>query len=188
MPAITKRSIEKLRQMIVGLQVRDKDFVLSSGASGRHYIDIKGVCLEPESLYTIAGTFVKWMKEMGVSVAGGGALGADPIVGAMVAISHLSPFNHPIKGFLVRKSLGEFGTDKLVEGCTERGAAAIIVDDVLSTGSSTLRTAQMARNFGMTVKGVFAVVDKMRGGAQKVVEAGYDCRSIFTLSSLKLPD
>jgi len=188
MPAITKKSIENLRQRIAALQVRDKDFVLSSGASGQHYIDIKGVCLEPESLYTIAGTFVKWMKEMDVSVAGGGALGADPIVGAMVAISHLSPFNHPIKGFLVRKRLGEFGTDKLVEGCTERGAAAIIVDDVLSTGSSTLRTAQMARSFGMTVKGVFAVVDKMRGGAQKVVGAGYDCRSIFTLPSLKLSD
>ncbi|MBN2209517.1 MAG: hypothetical protein JW759_09505 [Candidatus Coatesbacteria bacterium] len=188
MPAITKKSIDKLRERIVALQVRDKDFVLSSGASGKHYIDIKGACLEPESLYTIAGTFVMWMKEMNVSVAGGGALGADPIVGAMVAISDLSPFNYPIKGFIVRKSLSEFGTDNLVEGFTERGATAVIVDDVLSTGSSTLRIAQMARGVGMNVKGVFAVVDKMRGGAQKVVSAGFECRSLFTLASLKLPD
>ncbi|RLC46132.1 MAG: hypothetical protein DRH70_06125 [Candidatus Coatesbacteria bacterium] len=184
MPAITKKLVENLRQRIIALQVRNKDFVLSSGARGRHFIDIKGACLEPESLYTIAGTFVKWMKAMDVSVAGGGALGADPIIGAMVAISHLPPFNHPIRGFIVRKSLNEFGTDNLIEGYVERGAAAVIVDDVLSTGGSTLRTVQMAKSNGMKVKAVFAVVDKMRGGAQKVVEAGYDCRSIFTLSSL----
>ncbi len=188
MPVITKKSIEKLRESIAAFQVRNKDFVLSSGARGQHYIDIKGACLEAESLYTIAGTFVKWMKDMDVWIAGGGALGADPIIGAMVAISHLAPFSYPIKGFIVRKSLSEYGTDNLVEGCTERGAAAVIVDDVLSTGSSTLRTVQTAKSSGMTVKAVFAVVDKMRGGAQKVVNAGYECRSIFTLSSLKLPD
>jgi len=184
MPAITKKLVEDLRQRIIALQVRDKDFVLSSGAQGHHFIDIKGACLEPESLYVIAGTFVKWMKAMNVSLAGGGALGADPIIGAMVAISQLAPFKHPIKGFIVRKSLNEFGTDSLVEGCVERGAAAVIVDDVLSTGGSTLWTVQMAKSSGMKVKAVFAVVDKMRGGAQKVVGAGYDCRSIFTLSSL----
>ncbi|MBN1593618.1 MAG: hypothetical protein JW941_10295 [Candidatus Coatesbacteria bacterium] len=186
MPAITKKAIEELRQKIAALQIHNKDFVLSSGARGQNYIDIKGACLEPDSLYAIAGTFVNWMQEMDVSLAGGGALGADPIIGAMVAISHLPPFKHPIKGFIVRKSLSEFGTDNLVEGCVERGASAVIVDDVLSTGSSTLRIVRTAKSLGMNVKAVFAVVDKMRGGAQKLVTEGYDCRSIFTLSSLKL--
>lgn len=188
MPAITKVAIEKLRQRIVELQVRGKDFVLSSGARGRHYIDIKGACLHSESLYVIAGTFVRWMKEMEVSVVGGGSLGADPIVGAMVALSNVKPFSYPIDGFLVRKSIGEYGTDNLVEGMFERGAKAVIVEDVLSTGTSTQRIVQTTRSRGVSVKAVFAVVDKMRGGAQKMVEAGYDCRSIFTLTSLKLPD
>jgi len=186
MPAITKAALERLRQRIVELQVHKKEFMLPSGAQGRHFLDIKGVCLEPESLYIIAGTFLKWMKEMDVAIAGGSTLGADPIIGAMVALSPLRPFSFPIEGFIVRKSLSEFGTDKLLEGKVKRGAKAVVVDDVVSTGMSTLRAARVAQSYGLSVKAVFAVVDKMRGGAQKIIEAGYSFRSMFTLSSLNL--
>jgi len=187
MPAITKSSIERLRKRIVDLQVRGKDFTLTSGAQGQHYIDIKGACLEPDTLYTIAGTFVKWMQELGLQVAGGAALGADPIVGAMVIVSALKPFSYPIKGFIVRKNIGDLGADNIFEGHSDRGAEAVIVEDVLSMGNSTLHAARMAQSKGMKVKNVFVVVDKKRGGAQKLVQAGFNVRSIFTLASLNLP-
>ncbi|MCD6326223.1 hypothetical protein J7M28_01520 [bacterium] len=188
MPTITKKSIEKLREKIASAQVTGKDFVLSSGAKGKDYLDMKGVCLDSESLYTIAATFIKWMKDMGVSTVGGSALGADPIVGAIVAISTLKPFEHPVNGFIIRKVLGESGTDKIIEGDIKRGTEAVMVEDVLSAGGSTLRATRMAQNCGIKIREVFVVVDKMRGGARKLIDAGYSCRSIFTLSSLKQPE
>lgn len=176
---------ERLRSMVVkrSLKVSQEPiFRLSSGKLSRYYIDLKNITLDPEGAYTVGKVMYELIKEFEPVGAGGLTLGADPIAYAVCFVSYMN--GKPIKPFIVRKEKKEHGTGRLVEGLLKPGDRVAVLDDVVTTASSSLRAVEACRNEGFEVLGVFAVVDREEGGKENIKSAGLELYSIFKLSEL----
>ena len=113
---------------------------------------------------------------------GGLSMGADPIVSAAVIVSELE--KKPLPGFLVRKEAKKHGRQKQIEGLENpRGKKVVIVDEVCTTGGSTLEAIAAAEREGCEVIAVISLVDREEGGSEKL-RAKYNYRSIFTAREL----
>jgi orotate phosphoribosyltransferase len=120
------------------------------------------------------------------AAVGGLTLGADPIVVATSVIS--SQLGRPIHGFLVRKSEKAHGMGRRIEGFQAKGARVVIVDDVCTTGGSTIQAIEAARQFGFNVLGVACLVERLEARGRPAVEsaaapAGFV--SVFTSDDVK---
>jgi orotate phosphoribosyltransferase len=113
---------------------------------------------------------------------GGLTLGADPIVGSMLALAGLEDL--PLRGFIVRKQSKDHGTKKLVEGSLQKGERVVIVEDVVTTGGSSLQAVAAVRELGCEIKKIVAVVDREEGGRQNLADAGCTLEAIFTANEL----
>ncbi|MDD5506481.1 MAG: orotate phosphoribosyltransferase, partial [Candidatus Omnitrophica bacterium] len=110
-------------------------FVLSSGKTSNYYLDGRVITLTPEGAYLVAGIILELIKGRDIDAIGGPTLGADPIVGAVAALSHIN--NVPLKTFIVRKAAKEHGAKRQIEGpALGKEAKVLIVDDVATTGKS----------------------------------------------------
>ena len=91
--------------------------------------------------------------------------------------------NVPLKGFLVRKETKDHGAtaNKFIEGPVEAGDDVVIVEDVVTTGGSSLQAIERALAYGLKVRGVIAIVDRMEGGIEAFTSKGYWCKSLFTI-------
>jgi orotate phosphoribosyltransferase len=117
---------------------------------------------------------------------GGLTMGADPIVVATSIIS--SQMGAPIHGFLVRKAEKAHGMGRRLEGFQEKGARVVIVDDVCTTGSSTIQAVEAAREFGFTIAGVACLVERLDAGGRPAVEQAASPASfisVFTSNDVK---
>ncbi|MDD5408757.1 MAG: orotate phosphoribosyltransferase, partial [Candidatus Omnitrophica bacterium] len=107
-------------------------FVLSSGKESNYYLDGRVITLTPEGAYLVANIILDMVKDEVLDAIGGPTLGADPIVGALAALSYVN--GQPIKTFIVRKQAKEHGTQRQVEGpALKKGARVILVDDVATS-------------------------------------------------------
>ena len=158
---------------------------LSSGKRSNYYIDARRVTLSGEGVYLIARIIFDIIKDEDIDAIGGPTLGADPIIGAVIYLSYL---NHsPIQGFIVRKLSKEYGLQKLIEGPDlKMGSRVVIVDDVVTTGKSTLRAAKAVENSRCKVVEVIALVDRLEGGRDKLEQNGFKFIPIFTVDELNL--
>ena len=173
----------RLLDLILEKCFRLGTFTLASGRKSEYYIDGRIASLHPEGAYCIGKLFIDWCIEHGADAVGGLTLGADPIVGAIVALSHSSP--RPLRGFIVRKKQKDHGTGKLVEGDIHEGDTVVIVEDVVTTGASAMDAANAATAAGARVKAVLAVVDREEGGAEVFAKEGLIFIPLFTASELK---
>lgn len=89
-------------------------------------------------------------------------------------------------GFIVRKEAKAHGAGKMVEGPVEPGMTAVIVEDTITTGGSSLRAIEHAEAFGLKVQGVIAIIDRLEGGAEAFAQAGYPLRTLLTIRDLGL--
>src|SRR3954468_21173210 len=142
------------------------EFKLSSGATSDYYIDCRTTTLDSRGSRLTGEVFLEEIKKHGwkAQAIGGLTMGADPIV---VAVSVVSG---ELNGFLVRKAEKQHGTGQRIEGFREKGARVVIVDDVCTTGSSTVQAIEAAREFGFEVVGVLCLVERQEAGGRPLVE------------------
>jgi len=140
---------------------------LSSGKTSNYYLDCRLTTLDPEGSVLAAHAILELLAEKHIraEAIGGMTIGADPVVSAVVALSYLQ--GRPLRGFLVRKDRKEHGRQKLIEGLEAAAVRdVVIVDDVCTTGKSTLEAIAAAESEGMRVIAVISLVDREEGGSE----------------------
>ena len=158
------------------------DFTLASGRKSGFYIDARVVTLHHEGAYLIARAILDFLSAGGIEAdaVGGMAIGADPIAGAVAALSHREAT--PLSGFIVRKESKGHGTGRRIEGGLASGSRVVVVDDVITTGGSTLAAIRAVEEIGCKVAAVICVIDREEGGAQTLKE--YRFHPLFRVSEL----
>lgn len=157
---------ERLKALLKERSLKTGDFVLASGKRSKYYFDSKLTTLTSEGAYLTARCFLEVIRREGIEARaiGGMTLGADPIVSAVAALSHRE--GPSLDAFIVRKEEKGHGTMKWIEGPVEPGMRAIIVDDVVTTGGSTLKAVEKAEEFGLKVVAIVALLDREEGGTE----------------------
>ena len=156
---------------------------LSSGKISDLYVDAKMVTLDSEGAFLTAMVLVDLLKDEEIDMIGGMTMGADPIVGAVAAISYLE--NNPIKTFIIRKQPKEHGKQKWIEGPLSNTAKIAIIDDVTTTGRSLLQSIEIIKETtDCEIVKVITLVDRLEGGREALKQKGYDLVSIFTRKDL----
>lgn len=159
------------------------EITLSSGQKSNYYLDCKLTTLHPEGALLTGYAVLELLEKMGVQpeAIGGMSMGADPIVSATVVVSELE--NRPLPGFLIRKERKGHGRRKQLEGIDGPIGRVAIVDEVCTTGASTLEAIDAAEAEGCEVVAVISLVDREEGGSDKL-RRKYNYRAIFTASEL----
>ena len=156
------------------------EFTLASGKTASYYLDGKQVTLDPAGAPLVAEGILDLLKTEGMPQAVGGmSIGADPITAAVVALS--AARGTPLRGFMVRKQAKGHGTNQYVEGPVRPGDEVAIVEDVVTTGGSSLTAIERVEQFGMKVVRVVAIIDRMEGGAEAFAQRGYQFESLLTI-------
>ena len=181
---MTKKSTdrERLRALLLEKSFRysaDQSFQLTSGKKTAYYIDCKKVSLDPEGAYLIGNDIFHRVENLKAEGVGGMTLGADPIATSVSLVSYLN--KQPIPAFIVRKEAKAHGSRQQVEGSLISGARVVVVEDVVTTGGSTLRTIEALKREGYIVLKVIALVDRLEGGAERIIETGTLFESLFCL-------
>lgn len=149
-------------------------FKLVSGRMSNYYFNCKTVTLHPEGMYLIGNIIYEMIEGLRVRGIGGLTLGADPLSYAVAYTSHLR--EKPIEAFVVRKSAKSHGTMQWIEGNVSAGDRVVIVDDVITTGKSTIEAITKAREAGLEIVKVIALVDRQEGGYEAVAESVKDIK------------
>lgn len=175
---------QKLLSTLAHKSFRLGEFKLSSGGTSDYYIDCRTTTLDAKGARLTGEVFVEEIQQRAwkPQAIGGLTMGADPIV---VAASVVSGELH---GFLVRKAEKQHGTGQRIEGFHEKGARVVIVDDVCTTGASTIQAIDAAREFGFEVVGVMCLVEREEAGGRPNVEkaaAPAPFVSIFTANDVR---
>jgi len=176
---------EKLKELIKqrALKVADKPvFKLSSGKMSSYYLDLRTITLDPEGGFIIGNLIFNMIKDKNPDGIGGLTLGADPISYATAMISYIN--RQPIKPFVVRKEPKGHGTGKQIEGNIKEGDRVFIVEDVVTTAGSSLKAAKVAKENGLQILGIIAIVDREEGGEENIKKEGFSFFPIFKVSEL----
>jgi orotate phosphoribosyltransferase len=179
---------DQLLELLATNSFRLGEFTLSSGAKSDYYIDCRTTTLHARGAELTGRVFFDLIQQQGwkPQAVGGLTMGADPIVVATSVIS--SQVGAPTHGFLVRKAEKAHGMGRRVEGFQEKGARVVIVDDVCTTGGSTIQAIEAAREFGFNIAGVACLVERLEAGGRPAVEkaaAPAPFISVFTSDDVK---
>jgi orotate phosphoribosyltransferase len=157
---------QELLRLLATKSFRLGDFKLSSGGRSDYYIDCRTTTLDARGAQLTGQVFLEEIRHRGWNpeAIGGLTMGADPIVVAVAVTSGT------LNGFLVRKAEKQHGTGQRVEGFRGKGARVVIVDDVCTTGGSTIQAIEAAREFGFDVAGVMCLVEREEAHGRADVE------------------
>jgi len=173
---------EKLFNLLKEKAYRKGKFILTSGKESDFYIDCRPVTLHPEGAYLVGKLlFERLQRSPGkIQGVGGMTLGADPIATAVSLISYME--GAPIPAFLIRKEAKKHGRGLWIEGIQNlpEGTEVAIVEDVVTTGGSTIKAIERAKEEGLNVARVLAIVDRDEGGRENLKNYGYELESLFT--------
>lgn len=168
-----------LKQIVRDQALKFGDFTLASGKKASFYLDCKQVTLDSIGACLAGAGLIDLFGDRWPQCVGGMSIGADPITAAVLCMAGMR--GRRLKGFMVRKEAKGHGTNRYVEGPVLPGEEAVIVEDVVTTGGSSLLAIERAVEFGLKVTRVLAIVDRGQGGAEAFRERGYEFKSIFTL-------
>ncbi|NOZ25013.1 MAG: orotate phosphoribosyltransferase [Nitrospirae bacterium] len=160
-------------------------FRLSSGLMSRYYFNLKKVTYTPEGQYLIGKLFYEKIKELKLSpkAVGGLTLGADPIAIAVARYSYDA--RDPIDAFVIRKEPKAHGMGLQIEGNVVSGDRVVIVEDVVTSGASTIKAIDIAEGHGLQIVAVMALLDRCeQNGRQNIEAKGYPFYSIVTLNDV----
>ncbi len=161
--------LEQLKEILKKNSVRHGEFVLASGQKSNVYVDARLTTLRAEAMPLIGRTFLAKFRERGwrPQAVGGLTMGADPVVTAIARES--LDLDEPMNAFLVRKESKQHGRQGLIVGVDQtEGLDVVIVDDVFTTGGSTITAIERAREAGMNVLGAVCLVDREQGGRANI--------------------
>jgi orotate phosphoribosyltransferase len=151
---------------------------LASGRESDFYIDVRKSAFLPEAARLIGEVLYERLRTLAPDAVGGMAVGAIPLVDAVVHASGAGPVGLP--GFFVRKEAKGHGLGKRIEGRFEAGDRVAILEDVVTTGGSALEAAAAVEAAGGRVLTVLALVDRLEGGAEAIRAKGYGFEAVFT--------
>ncbi len=180
----TPTHAQQLLAILARQSFRLGQFKLSSGGTSDYYIDCRTTTLDARGAQLVGQVFLDEMRAQAwhADAIGGLTMGADPIV---VAVAVTSGTLH---GFLVRKAEKKHGTGQRIEGFRQNGARVVIVDDVCTTGASTVQAIEAAREFGFKVVGAMCLVEREDAGGRPSVEkaaAPAPFISVFTANDVR---
>lgn len=161
---------QQLLRMLAEKSFRLGEFKLSSGGTSDYYIDCRLTTLDATGALLTGQAVLEEIQDRGwrPDAIGGLTMGADPIVVATSVIS--AQQERPIHGFLVRKAEKTHGTGQRIEGFRQKPARVVVVDDVCTTGASTIQAIEVAREFGFEIAGVLCLVERQEAGGRAHVE------------------
>jgi orotate phosphoribosyltransferase len=174
---------QELQTYLLEYSLRFGDFTLTSGRKSDYYIDGKQTTLRSRGAYLVARLILDELKDAGVDAIGGPTLGADPVIGAVVALAALE--NIPLIGFIVRKEAKGHGTLRLIEGPLQSDMRVAVFDDVVTTGGSLKHAIDQIEAAQCTVDKALAIVDRQEGARQNFAQWGYPFHAIFTIDELR---
>jgi orotate phosphoribosyltransferase len=165
-------------------------FRLASGAVSRYYVDCKKVTLDPTGAFLVGRLVYDRVRGLRPDGIGGLTLGADPIAQAVSLTSHLK--RNPIPAFIVRKepkghgsaSGGASVSGGWIEGNLAPGSRVVVVDDVITTGGSTLKAIDRLQEYGCKILKVVALLDRREGGTEAIAARGHAFEALFQMEDL----
>jgi orotate phosphoribosyltransferase len=185
---------QQLLALLARLSFRLGQFKLSSGGTSDYYIDCRTTTLHAEGGRLTGHAILELLEQDGIDAeaVGGLTLGADPIVSNVATASAWRAQSNPgapmMHGFLVRKAEKAHGTGRRIEGFCREGARVVIVDDVCTTGASTINAIEVAREAGMIVTAAVCLVERQEANGRPAVEAaaqGAPFLSLFTAEQVR---
>ncbi len=192
MPTLTHA--QQLLTLLSRLSFRLGQFKLSSGGTSDYYIDCRTTTLNAEGGRLTGHAILELLEQHGIEAeaVGGLTMGADPIVSNVATASawraHSKPGAPLLNGFLVRKAEKAHGTARRIEGFCREGARVVIVDDVCTTGASTINAIEAATEAGMKVAAVVCIVEREEANGRPAVEAaakGAPFLRLFTANDVR---
>ncbi len=185
---------QQLLSLLARTSFKLGQFKLSSGGTSDYYIDCRTTTLHAEGGRLTGEAILDLLNENKIQAeaVGGLTMGADPIVSNVATASAWRAQQHPgsplIQGFLVRKAEKTHGTGRRIEGFCKQGARVLIVDDVCTTGASTINAIEAARDAGMTVAAVVCIVEREEANGRPAVQAaaaGAPFLALFTATQVR---
>ena len=175
---------QELLRLLARKSFKLGQFKLSSGGTSDYYVDCRQTTLDARGAQLTGQVFLEEIQSRAwkPQAIGGLTMGADPIVVAVAITSGT------IHGFLVRKAEKQHGTGQRIEGFREKGARVVVVDDVCTTGASTIQAIEAAREFGFEVVGALCLVEREEAGGRPNVEkaaAPAPFLSVFTANDVR---
>src|SRR3954469_13147960 len=141
------------------------EVTLSSGRKAQYYVDAKRAILRPPAFRAAGNLIAAEAAERGATAVGGMTMGADPLACAAIAAEG----GDGLVAFFVRKERKEHGLQRWIEGpVLEAGSRCLVVEDVVTTGGSTVRAIERVKEEGLEVAGVVSVLDRLAGGAEAI--------------------
>ncbi|MDH5526909.1 MAG: orotate phosphoribosyltransferase [Nitrospirota bacterium] len=160
----------------------EEGFTLSSGKHSNHYVDLKKTTLSAEGAALCGRLLFSRLQGRGILAVGGLTLGADPLVSAVALTSHLG--REPMDAIIVRKAAKGHGTGRWIEGPATPPMRIAVLDDVVTTGKSTLEAVERLREAGFEVVAALAVVDRDEGGREGLAAQGLALEALFTMDDI----
>jgi orotate phosphoribosyltransferase len=190
----TDTHAQQLLALLARISFRLGQFKLSSGGSSDYYIDCRTTTLHAEGGRLTGHAVLELLEknQIDADAVGGLTMGADPIVCNVATASAWRALTNPaaplLHGFLVRKAEKAHGTSRRIEGFSKPGARVVIVDDVCTTGASTINAIEAAREAQMTVAAVVCIVERQEANGRPAVEAaaaGAPFLTLFTANDVR---
>lgn len=174
----------ELVDLIANRAVRRGRFQLASGREASFYIDAKQVVLDAAGAMLVGRAILARLRATGPlpHAVGGMSIGADPITAAVVTMAGVEGL--PLKGFMVRKEPKGHGLQRFIEGPVEPGQRVVIVEDVVTTGGSSLLAIDRAVEFGLVVERLVTVIDRLAGGREALAARGIPLDALVTIRDL----
>jgi len=170
---------EALQQLVREKALKFGDFTLASGKKATYYVDCRQITLDSRGVRLVGEGMLDLLTANMPQLVGGMAIGADPITAAILTLAGIR--NVPLRGVMVRKEPKQHGTGKLVEGPFQSGESIVIVEDVVTTGGSSLKAIEHCEAAGLKVQRVLAIIDRLEGGREAFATRGYELTTLFTI-------
>lgn len=170
---------DALVQLIRDQALKFGDFTLASGKKAKYYLDCRKVTLDSRGARLIGSGMLDLIAADMPQLVGGMAIGADPITAAILTVA--GERNIPLRGVMVRKEAKQHGSGQLVEGPYNPGEELVIVEDVVTTGGSSLLAIERCEAVGLKVRRVLAIIDRLEGGREAFAARGYELTTLLTI-------
>ncbi|MGD9637347.1 MAG: orotate phosphoribosyltransferase [Pirellulales bacterium] len=168
-----------LQSLIREKALRFGEFTLASGKKASYYLDCREITLDAQGARLVGEGMLDLLSGNMPALVGGMAIGADPITAAILTLAGTR--NLPLRGVMVRKEAKQHGTGKFVEGPFRPGESLVIVEDVVTTGGSSLLAIERCEAVGLKVQRVLAIIDRLEGGSEAFAAKGYELTTLFTV-------
>ncbi|HEY4309692.1 MAG TPA: orotate phosphoribosyltransferase [Pirellulales bacterium] len=178
-PEIAVFDKQPLIDLIRAKALKFGDFTLASGKKASFYLDTKQVTLDSAGARLVGSGILDMLVGRMPKAVGGMSIGADPITASIITLAGIRSL--PLLGFMVRKEPKGHGTNRYIEGPVQPGDEVVIVEDVVTTGGSSLLAIDRAIEFGMHVQRVIAIVDRLEGGREAFAARGIAMDTLLTI-------